>query len=118
MVDHVGDVFRIKHIDYLDSGTVATLMQNENGPCPLLAISNILLLNKKIHLHPDLAFVDFRYLVQLVGNYLVEANPPHPDAAMQSNQQQQIADALAVLPKLGRGLDVNVKFQKVLNLPQ
>ena len=31
----------------------------------------------------------------------------------QANQQQQIADVLSILPKLGRGLDVNVKFQKV-----
>ena len=31
---------------------------------------------------------------------------------------KQIADALAVLPKLGRGLDVNVKFQKVNTPPK
>jgi len=32
--------------------------------------------------------------------------------------RKQIADALAVLPKLGRGLDVNVKFQKVNTPPK
>ena len=31
----------------------------------------------------------------------------------QANQQQQIADALSVLPKLGRGLDVNLRFTQV-----
>eukprot|EP00292_Cryptomonas_paramecium_P014914 CAMPEP_0113667958 /NCGR_PEP_ID=MMETSP0038_2-20120614/3732_1 /TAXON_ID=2898 /ORGANISM="Cryptomonas paramecium" /LENGTH=129 /DNA_ID=CAMNT_0000583645 /DNA_START=168 /DNA_END=553 /DNA_ORIENTATION=- /assembly_acc=CAM_ASM_000170 len=60
-----------------------------------------------------MAFMDFSQLVQLVGSYLVEFNPPHPNPEMQANQQQQIADALSILPKLGRGLDVNVKFQKV-----
>jgi hypothetical protein len=55
---------------------VPFLMQNENGPCPLLAITNVLLLKRKILIHPDLAYIDFRYLIQLVGNFLVTASPP------------------------------------------
>lgn len=60
----------------------------------------------------------------MVGSYLVEFNPPHPNPDMQviadisnqtvlflltlifpplqANQQQQIADVLSILPKLGR----------------
>lgn len=57
--------------------------------------------------------MDIRQLIHLVGDFLVNSNPPHPNPEMQANQQQQIADALAVLPKLGRGLDVNLRFQKV-----
>jgi hypothetical protein len=105
-------IFRIKHVSYRGKA-VPILMQNLNGPCPLLAISNALLLQQKIAIHQDLAYIDFRQLIHLVGDYLVQSNPPHPDPDMQANQQQQIADALAVLPKLGRGLDVNVRFQKV-----
>jgi len=74
---------------------------------------NALLLQQKINIHQDLAYMDFRQLIHLVGDYLVNANPPHPNPEMQANQQHQIADALAVLPKLGRGLDVNLRFQKV-----
>eukprot|EP00286_Rhodomonas_abbreviata_P000420 CAMPEP_0181291282 /NCGR_PEP_ID=MMETSP1101-20121128/1882_1 /TAXON_ID=46948 /ORGANISM="Rhodomonas abbreviata, Strain Caron Lab Isolate" /LENGTH=197 /DNA_ID=CAMNT_0023395659 /DNA_START=214 /DNA_END=804 /DNA_ORIENTATION=- len=106
------DVYRIKTVTY-NNKRVPILMQNENGPCPLLAISNILLLQQKIHIHHDLAYINFRQLIQIVGDYLVEFNPPHPNPEMQANQQQQIADALAVLPKLGRGLDVNIRFQKI-----
>ena len=114
MSGQAGDdaIFRIKHVSY-KGRTVPILMQNLNGPCPLLAISNALLLQQKIAIHQDLAYIDFRQLIHLVGDYLVQSNPPHPDPDMQANQQQQIADALAVLPKLGRGLDVNVRFQKV-----
>ena len=57
--------------------------------------------------------MDFRQLIHLVGDYLVQFNPPHHNPEMQANQQQQIDDALSTLPKLGRGLDVNVRFQKV-----
>jgi len=74
---------------------------------------NALLLQKKITIHHDLAYMDFSQLIHLVGDYLVNFNPPHPNPEMQANQQQQIADSLAVLPKLGRGLDVNLRFQKV-----
>ncbi|KAJ1482822.1 hypothetical protein T484DRAFT_1802684 [Baffinella frigidus] len=70
MGDHAGDVFRIKYITE-GSEKLPFLMQNENGPCPLLAITNILLLKRKIRIHPDLAFIDFRYLIQLVGNFLL-----------------------------------------------
>mmetsp|Transcript_2398 Transcript_2398/g.3842 ORF Transcript_2398/g.3842 Transcript_2398/m.3842 type:complete len:518 (+) Transcript_2398:178-1731(+) len=105
-------IYRIKQVSH-QGNKVPILMQNENGPCPLLAISNILLLQKKLRIHTDLAYIDFGQLIQVVGDYLVEMNPPHPNPAMQANQQQQIADALAVLPKLGRGLDVNVRFQKI-----
>ena len=79
---------------------------------PCLA-GNALLLQRKITIHEDVAYMDFRQLIHLVGDYLVNSNPPHPNPEMQANQQQQIADALAVLPKLGRGLDVNIRFQKV-----
>eukprot|EP00960_Hanusia_phi_P038332 753386-Hanusia_phi.AAC.5 len=106
------DIFRIKVVDFQNK-KVPILMQNTNGPCPLLAISNVLLLQSKIQIHSDLAYMDFRQLIHLVGDYLVQFNPPHHNPEMQANQQQQIDDALSTLPKLGRGLDVNVRFQKV-----
>ena len=151
--DGTDSIFRIKTVGFKGK-SVPILMQNLNGPCPLLAISkrprtasappnrladmrsatlatlvgprsacvpdahlfsgagNALLLSQKITVHQDLAYIDFRQLVYLIGDYLVTVNPPHPDPAMQANQQQQIADALTVLPKLGRGLDVNLRFQK------
>jgi hypothetical protein len=39
---------------------------------------NVLLLQKKVHIHPDLAYIDFGQVIQLVGDYLVDSNPPHP----------------------------------------
>ena len=34
-------------------------MQNENGPCPLLALANVLLLRGGIEIHPDYPEVTF-----------------------------------------------------------
>ncbi len=75
------ELYRIKLITH-ENSRIPILMQNRNGPCPLLAISNVLLLRKKIFIHADLAFIDFSQLVQLVGSYLVEFNPPHPNHDM------------------------------------
>lgn len=47
------------------------------------APGNVLLLQGKIQIHSDQAFIDFSQLLQLVADYLVESNPPHSDTAMQ-----------------------------------
>ncbi len=40
-------VYKLKRIDFFGR-KVPIALQNENGPCPLLAIANILLLKKQI----------------------------------------------------------------------
>ena len=54
-------------------------------------------------------------LVQLVANRMLETNSPGPNTepGMARSQQQAIDDGIAQLPKISRGLDVNVKFDSV-----
>lgn len=59
------ELYRIKTIEF-ENSRIPILMQNRNGPCPLLAISNVLLLRKKLYIHHDLAFIDFAQLVILI----------------------------------------------------
>jgi hypothetical protein len=91
---------------------VTILLQGANGPCPLLAISNILLLRGQISIHEDMASVSFSHLVDLVANRLLESNPPSPteSEADAANRTEQLGDAISLLPVLSRGLDVNVQF--------
>lgn len=52
-------VYKLKRIDFFGR-KVPIALQNENGPCPLLAIANILLLKKQIELPehaPDISQV-------------------------------------------------------------
>ena len=52
-------VYKLKRIDFFGR-KVPVALQNENGPCPLLAIANILLLKKQIELPehaPDISQV-------------------------------------------------------------
>jgi len=104
--------YRLKKIQFLGN-PVSIILQNENGPCPLLALSNILLLRKKISIHTDYASIDHEYLVDLIGSYIMEVNPPPKDDVLKGNHAQHISDAIRLLPKLQVGLDVNVKFHGV-----
>lgn len=52
-------VYKLKRIDFFGR-SVPIALQNENGPCPLLAIANVLLLRKQIQLPehaPDISQV-------------------------------------------------------------
>eukprot|EP00744_Colponema_vietnamica_P014011 GILI01019639.1.p1 GENE.GILI01019639.1~~GILI01019639.1.p1 ORF type:complete len:475 (-),score=29.46 GILI01019639.1:31-1398(-) len=101
--------YRIRRISFFNQ-VVPIMMQNENGPCPLLALANVLLLRQSIRIHPDVAEVTHDYLVELVGNHLIHSNPPPADETLAQNQQAAIEASLRILPRLAVGLDVNVRF--------
>ena len=104
----------IKLIQYKEK-KVSIVTQNENGPCPLVAIINTLLLRKRI-LFPSgghQEIVSAAKLMEYIGNSILENAPKNPDPELQLNYEQNMSDAMAVLPKLQTGLDVNVKFTGV-----
>ena len=83
------------------------LIQNENGPCPLIALANVLLLSNRITIESGETIVTTSYLMDLLGSCLLEQQPVDHSSA---NYQQNMQDSMAVFPKLQTGLDVNVKF--------
>ena len=48
-------VYRIKNIQFQGSQR-RILLQSKNGPCPLLAVANVLLLRNQMHLSQDLRY--------------------------------------------------------------
>jgi len=108
------DVYRLKRVRYGDK-LVPIVCQNANGPCPLIAICNVLLLRGAIALPPssrDLTTggVTFGQLSNVVANHLVEANTTKADNA---HVLSNINDVIGLLPTLQFGLDVNVRFNAV-----
>lgn len=85
------------------------LTQNENGPCPLIALANVLLLSHRIKIEAGDTIVGSSHLMDLLGSCLLENQPEEYASA---NYQQNMQDAMAVFPKLQTGLDVNVKFNR------
>ena len=51
------------------------LSQNENGPCPLLALCNVLLLSERMKIPPGETMVSSTHLLDLLGACLIENGP-------------------------------------------
>ncbi|CAJ1928144.1 unnamed protein product [Sphenostylis stenocarpa] len=111
-------VHKTKTIQFLGR-TTPIVLQNDNGPCPLLAICNVLLLRNNLSLSPDIAEVSQEKLLSLVAERLIDSNSNvNVRAAFVvtgyvENQQQNIADAIDLLPRLATGIDVNIKFRRI-----
>ncbi|KAH3679086.1 hypothetical protein WICMUC_001282 [Wickerhamomyces mucosus] len=106
--DHT--IFKTKTINY--NGIRSILIQNENGPCSLLAITNSLLLTIDEFNHntelDDLALlvnssdeVELFQLLNLLKNIILNN---------QSLTNEEIQYGLSLLPKLNEGLTINPKF--------
>lgn len=63
--------YQVKRIEYLERH-ISILTQSENGPCPLLAICNSLILKNKLFINPDYGAVQSEELVTMVVDYLLE----------------------------------------------
>jgi len=113
--------FSLKEISFF-TRNVIIVCQNENGPCPLIAIANGLLLENKIFIHPDQSFISLKDLQSLLANYLFESSLNPTSSSSSSSlaneeetvnllqRQQQFDDVLKLLPTLSTGLNLNVKF--------
>ena len=100
--------YKIRRIEFGDRSDVAVVLQNQNGPCPLLALVNILSLKSGINLHPDKPQVTVDELVHIVADALLRGS----DDATSPDALHAMEDAMTTLPTLQYGMDVNVKFTK------
>eukprot|EP00927_Polykrikos_kofoidii_P077352 TRINITY_DN74298_c0_g1_i2.p1 TRINITY_DN74298_c0_g1~~TRINITY_DN74298_c0_g1_i2.p1 ORF type:complete len:423 (-),score=98.05 TRINITY_DN74298_c0_g1_i2:34-1302(-) len=107
--------YLIKDIKFFGSPR-RILLQSANGPCPLLAICNILLLRNQIRIPSDSRYVSFAELVEIVSNFLFDANAAatsggsETTSSRDANLQENINSSLEILPRLNVGLDVNCRF--------
>ena len=67
-------VYHIKWVTFKNQ-KVPIITQNENGPCPLLAIMNVLLLKKKVTLTQSAEFITANQVMAHLGNCVLENVP-------------------------------------------
>ncbi|CAF4877731.1 unnamed protein product, partial [Rotaria magnacalcarata] len=65
------DFHLIKWIEF-NFERLPILLQNVNGPCPLLAIFNILLLRKRIILKPNIDTITTEQVITLLADHILE----------------------------------------------
>ncbi|XP_020767948.2 ubiquitin carboxyl-terminal hydrolase MINDY-1 isoform X1 [Odocoileus virginianus] len=106
------DFYCVKWIPWKGEQT-PVITQSTNGPCPLIAIMNILFLQWKVKLPPQKEVITSDELMAHLGDCLLSIKPQEKSEGLQLNFQQNVDDAMTVLPKLATGLDVNVRFTGV-----
>ncbi|XP_035978843.1 ubiquitin carboxyl-terminal hydrolase MINDY-1 isoform X3 [Halichoerus grypus] len=106
------DFYCVKWIPWKGERT-PIITQSSNGPCPLLAIMNILFLQWKVKLPPQKEVITSDELMAHLGDCLLSIKPQEKSEGLQLNFQQNVDDAMTVVPKLATGLDVNVRFTGV-----
>lgn len=95
-----------------NSGKIPIVMQSRNGPCPLIATINVLLLREKLKLPTMLEQITATQLLAYLAECIMDSVPAdiQNDENAILNLEQNIHDAIEILPKLKTGLDVNIRF--------
>ena len=117
------DVFAIKQVKYRRSeasqipDTVGILLQSANGPCPLIALFNILLLRGSVQLPAGAGEVPASRVVAMLAEYLLDKNEAMLNSAasesVKADLRYNLADAISLIPMLMTGIDVNVRFNDI-----
>ncbi|CAI5722152.1 unnamed protein product [Hyaloperonospora brassicae] len=113
----MAEAYAVKPTQFLGK-SVRYVCQNANGPCPLLAIANVLLLRGQLTLEgvvTSFGVVSAHDLMQLVHRRLLETNPPlsHASELQRLTQEKTLDDVVGLLPSMLEGLDVNVRFHNI-----
>ncbi|PRP83502.1 hypothetical protein PROFUN_04376 [Planoprotostelium fungivorum] len=102
--------YELKKVDYFGR-RVNIILQNENGPCPLIAIGNVLLLSGKMELSLDYSAISNEQLLHLVAECLTNSNLHLKESEeVGADYQKNMSDAINLLPHMLRGMDINVRF--------
>ncbi|XP_045072885.1 ubiquitin carboxyl-terminal hydrolase MINDY-2-like, partial [Coregonus clupeaformis] len=80
-------IYHIKWIKWKEENT-PIITQNENGPCPLLAIMNVLLLAWKVKMPPMMEIITAEQLMEYLGDYILDAKPKEISEAQRLNYEQ------------------------------
>ncbi|KAG9352186.1 hypothetical protein JZ751_020599 [Albula glossodonta] len=81
-------IYHIKWIKWKEENT-PIITQNENGPCPLLAIMNVLLLAWKVKMPPMMEIITAEQLMEYLGDYILDAKPKEISEAQRLNYEQK-----------------------------
>ena len=86
------------------------ILQSVNGPCPLIAIINCLLLQQRLDLSGASECITASSLCSLLGNYLLDRAQQNEN---KSHSEQYILDCMERFVQIQTGIDVNVRFNSV-----
>ena len=81
---------------------VSFCLQAFNGPCPFLAMANVLLLRAKLHIKPGVDRLKSSHILTLIGDSMLNN--------LATSQEEHVDEILSHLRDLQYGLQVNCGF--------
>jgi hypothetical protein len=105
-------VFLLKRISFFHRG-VSILLQNANGPCPIIGVANCLILEGRLVLNAtcvEAGLIDDGDLLQLLSGAILDQKPAGNDGDKDASIEDQRMTVLNELPSMLRGLDLNIGF--------
>lgn len=100
--DHV--FYPVKWILDKAGNSLPICMQGQNGPCALLALVNVNLQRRVFALEAGTTRIREDHLMAILADYVSTRPSPPPGF------EQAVADFIDLLPRLNRGMHVNVRF--------
>jgi len=92
------------------------VLQEQQGPCPLIGIFNVLLLRGSVKLDIQLMWISFQEMIDHIKRYFEEQLSKRSfrdiDSETTANDIKNFEDARTHFPNLEKGLDINVKFSE------
>ncbi|KPM11035.1 DUF544 domain containing protein [Sarcoptes scabiei] len=114
--DNSSQEYHLKWVKWQGSQSKLPIVtQNSNGSCPLLAIINVLLLRKNITFPPIIEMVTASQLMDYLCDCILNYVPKNLPEQIKLNYEQNLQDAMSIMPRLQTGLDVNVKFTGIMD---
>jgi len=104
------NIYHVKWISFSGS-ECGVITQNINGPCPLISIINVLSLRGRLKLPSSCQVISAEQLLENLADMLINMQPDSLNA--EQDFHHNMNDAIAILPKLQSGLDVNIRFSGV-----
>ncbi|KAJ2328180.1 hypothetical protein IWW51_001336, partial [Coemansia sp. RSA 2702] len=106
-------VYRLKDIQWQEPATgrvreVKIVTQNENGPCPLIALVNVLQLAGALQIVGSRRTITDAELTGMLADQLFQQDAGSPAVA-----EKDVSAALSLLPTLSEGLDVDLQFAHI-----
>lgn len=105
------------HADVPSERLFTLVMQSHNGPCPLLAIFNAFLLLRRFSLPDDWVAISSDSMCTMLRDYVYRNAHELSSSAVPSVGEAGVGfvvgEAMAFLPSLLTGLDLNVRFNDV-----
>lgn len=110
----MASVYQIKKAKFFGRD-VPIFLQNINGPCPLLAIANVLSLRNQLHLPlKDARDISQDRLVTMVAEKLLDMHKDQDGSLFPlGHLEQNLSDCFEVMSKLTTGIDVNIRYHSI-----